>query len=58
MSLQCRAKIVTEWGEDKVTIRESVFARKVILDGGLDEDTLHLLGINFFNKGLVEDFEL
>ncbi len=28
------------------------------IEGGLDEDTLHLLGINLFNKGLLEDFEL
>lgn len=53
-----RTKIFTRWGEDEVTIRDSVFARKVILEGGLDEDTLELLGENLFNKGIVEDFEL
>ena len=28
------------------------------LEGGLDEDTLELLGENLLKKGLVEDFEL
>jgi hypothetical protein len=52
-----RTKIFTRWGEDEVTIRDSVFGRKVFLEGGLDEDTLELIA-NEFAKGYEEDFEL
>jgi hypothetical protein len=45
------------WGEDVVSIRDAIFGRKVTLESGLDDDTLHLLGVNLFNKGLEEDFE-
>ena len=52
-----RTNVLTEWGADNVTIHDSIFGRKVTLEGGLDDDTLHLLGVNLFNKGLEEDFE-
>ena len=52
-----RTKVLTGWGEDVVSIRDAIFGRKVTIESGLDNDTLHLLGVNLFNKGLEEDFE-
>ncbi len=52
-----RSRIFAGWGNDAVTLRDSTFGRKAILEGGMDDDTLHLLGVNLFNKGLEEDFE-
>jgi hypothetical protein len=50
-------KVLTRWGEDVVTVREAIFGRKVTLESGLDDDTLHLLGVNLFSKGLEHNFE-
>ena len=52
-----KTKIFTRWDDDQVTLRDSIFGHKVILEGGLDDDTLNLLGENLFKKGLLEDFE-
>jgi hypothetical protein len=52
-----RTAIFAGWGADDVTLSNSEFRRKVLLDGGLDADTLHLLAVNIFNKGLEHDFE-
>jgi hypothetical protein len=52
-----QTKVLTRWGEDVVTVRDAHFGRKVTIESGLDDDTLHLLGVNLFSKGLEEDFE-
>ncbi len=52
-----RSKILTCWGQDHVTIRDSIFGRKLTLEGGLDDDTLELLAGNVFARGYNSDFE-
>jgi hypothetical protein len=51
-----RTKIFTGWGEDEVTLKDSIFRRKIFLEGGLDEDTVNLIA-NDFARGIDEDFE-
>ncbi len=57
VTINRRTNILTGWGDDDVTIRDSIFGRRLTLKGGLDDDTLHLLGANLFSKGHDDDFE-
>jgi hypothetical protein len=44
-------------GDDRLTVRDSVFASQVMLDGGAGFDSLSLRKNRFLNSLLLEDWE-